>query len=432
MNDQDILGLSNCEPNRVVSIPASQSLHASTASPSSPSAISTGLSRLDEALCPTSRNALSGLGLKNGLQRRGIPCGHVTEIFGPPGVGKTSLALEIAINALCDGGKAVWIDTGSPLPKPRLEKMLRKKLAEPTRNTSSQSTAPTAVDEMIRKLTYFRSQSLPHLLALLLHPPQSFPGEGTTLLIIDSISGPFPPYFPSPLELRSRLFSQDGGKNLDKSQIQWLVNRKWNVTGDLANQLTKLAVTFRLAVVVVNQTQTRIRGLPRAILSPALAGSVWENDVYARVGLYRDLALPVSVSVATNGNEDNDKCVVDLDLSTNKIRFAEVMKRGGKPLTSRLEENIVPFIIKMDGLLEVINKTQTQSNPVVASASPPLSSGRSQNPRASRRSIHRKRKLDEIADSQDEDEDEGGFEEVGDSDEEYGWIDEDACDVPDV
>lgn len=279
-------------------------------------------------------------------------------------------SLEIAVNALCDGGKAVWIgmcisyvlpcwgsicvfiddrtDTGSPLPKPRLEKMLRKKLAESTRNTSSQSTAPTTVDEMIQKLTYFRSQSLPHLLALILHPPQSFPGEGTTLLIIDSISGPFPSYFPNPLELRSRLFSsQDGGKNLDKSQIQWLMNRKWNVTGDLANQLTKLAVTFRLAVVVVNQTQTRIKGLPRAILSPALAGSVWESDVYARVGLYRDLTLPVSLSVAANANEDNDKCVVDLDLSTNKIRFAEVMKRGGKPLTSRLEENIVPFIIKM-------------------------------------------------------------------------------------
>lgn len=94
--------------------------------------------------------------------------------------------------------------------------------------------------------------------------------------------------------------------------------------------------------------------------------------------------------------------------------------------------NIISANYEKDGLLEVINKTQTQSNPVVASASPPLSSGRSQNPRASRRSIHRKRKLDEIADSQDEDEDEGGFEEVGDSDEEYGWIDEDACDVPDV
>lgn len=96
--------------------------------------------------------------------------------------------------------------------------------------------------------------------------------------------------------------------------------------------------------------------------------------------------------------------------------------------------DIISANYEKDGLQEVRNKTQTQSNPVVASASPPLSSGLSQNPPASRRSTHRKRKLDEIADSQDEDEDEdeGGFEEVGDSDEEYGWIDEDTCDVPDV
>lgn len=62
----------------VVSISASQSL---TASLTTRQPIPTGLPRLDSALDDSIDQ-----------QKPGILRGHVTEVFGPPGVGKTSLA----------------------------------------------------------------------------------------------------------------------------------------------------------------------------------------------------------------------------------------------------------------------------------------------------------------------------------------------------
>lgn len=73
---------------RVISFPASQSLHASAASPSG--AISTGIPQLDEAIRPPSAEDV--LGRTRDINSNGIPCGHVTEVYGPPGAGKTSLA----------------------------------------------------------------------------------------------------------------------------------------------------------------------------------------------------------------------------------------------------------------------------------------------------------------------------------------------------
>ena len=202
------------------------------------------------------------------------------------------------------------IDTGPLLPKRRLSRMLPK--AESAEN-----------------LIYFRAQSLPHLLALIVHPPKDFVPQGTSLVVIDSISAPFPSYFPNTTELRARASSSTStttsttqpSRYMEKSQTQWLINRKWNVMGDLATSLAKLAATCDLAVLVLNQTHTRIRGQRRAILSPAVAGRPWEAGIHARIVLYRDL---------DRGGD----------------RFAEVIKRAGKVLPVRLEDNVVPFLIR--------------------------------------------------------------------------------------
>lgn len=114
-------------------------------------------------------------------------------------------------------------------------------------------------------------------------------------------------------------------------QIQWLMNRKWNVTSDLGNQLVKLAATHGLAILLVNQTHTRIRGQPRATLCPVLAGGTWENSVHVRIAIFRDF-LP---------EDEGD---------SKGVHFAEVMKRAGKTLSLRLDENIVPFKIETVGL----------------------------------------------------------------------------------
>ncbi|KAH1357595.1 hypothetical protein KXV70_004149 [Aspergillus fumigatus] len=373
MSTQDILGLPGQDPGRVISFPASQYLHASTASPVR-GVISTGLPRLDQAISPVSSGETSQS--SSDAMLGGIPSGHVTEVFGPPGVGKTALAMSITANALCDGSKVVWIDTTSPLPKLRLKSMLMQ-----NRDTAKSSDTP---EQLMGNLIYFRAQSLPHLLALLLHPPQGFPPENTKLLVVDSVSGPFPSYFLSPSELKSRLAQ---AKITDKSQIHWLMNRRWNVTSELANQLMKLAASRRMAVLIINQTHTKIKGLPRATLSPLLAGGAWENTVHTRIVLYRDLP-------AVDEEES--------EMASRSLRYAEVLKRDGKALTVRSNENIVPFTIDSDSLrgTDTTQPSRTVPQQPVEETFP---------------AGGRKRKVDEIADSQDE----------GDSDEDFGWVDGD-------
>ncbi|PYH96577.1 hypothetical protein BO71DRAFT_428004, partial [Aspergillus ellipticus CBS 707.79] len=109
MDRLEILGLSSQMPDsdRVFSIPASQALHASTAFPASgTTAISTGLPALDEAISVSATDNLPDL---DDAESKGLPLGRVTEIFGPPGAGKTSLALSAAATALRNGDHVVWI-----------------------------------------------------------------------------------------------------------------------------------------------------------------------------------------------------------------------------------------------------------------------------------------------------------------------------------
>ncbi|KAL6233275.1 hypothetical protein BDW75DRAFT_193645 [Aspergillus navahoensis] len=363
MDTQELLSPATQRRRPVISFSASQSLQASAAL--TVGAVSTGLTQLDDAISPlfTEQNGAA--------DSRGIPPGQVTEVFGPPGVGKTSLALNIASNALLAGGKVVWIDTGSPLPRLRLRDILQKSIET---SKSSQT-----VEKLVQSLTHIRVHSLPHLLALLLHPPTAFPPEDCRLLVVDSASGPFPSYFQNPTELRARLAQT---KNSDKAQVQWLMNRSSNVTSDLANQLMKLATIHRMAVLAINQTRTRIKGQPRATLCPVLAGGAWEGSISTRLVLYRDLLTTENTSEG--------------------IRFAEVMKKSGKILAVRLEANIIRFVIEMDGLRALDDQPFTRTTALdfdEARGTP----------------LQKKRKVDEIADSEDED----------DSDADYGWVDDD-------
>ncbi|KAF9251667.1 hypothetical protein DTO013E5_3906 [Penicillium roqueforti] len=371
----DLLGLDGLEGFEdtppVVSISASQSLNASAATRDP---IATGLARLDEAL-----NDLPDQSNQGGILR-----GHVTEIFGPPGAGKTSLALNIACNALRDG-KVVWIDTGCPLPSLRLEEM------------------SVNLDDFV----YFRAHTLAHLIALLARPPKGFPPPETNLIVVDSVSNLFPAYFSSAQELKDQ---PTEGKFSDKTHLQWLINRKWNIASELAMHLARLAAK-NIAVLAINQVRTEIKGQSHAVLQPLLSGSAWEASVQTRIAVYRDLP---------------------------DERFAEVEKRAGKPLPEQAGL-LVAFRIEPDGLYETEGKESPPSEPLtplpkpssdfeyydpptptpspissVLSSAPSSAELESPSPSPSKlaspeQPVHtpiKKRKLEEVADSQDEDSEE--------------------------
>ncbi|KAF5540274.1 DNA repair rhp55 [Fusarium mexicanum] len=65
--------------------------------------VSTGIEDLDRSLIANIA-ADSQDTTKGGVQR-----GQVTEIWGPPGAGKTALGLQLTANALCDGDAVVWV-----------------------------------------------------------------------------------------------------------------------------------------------------------------------------------------------------------------------------------------------------------------------------------------------------------------------------------
>jgi hypothetical protein len=134
--------------------------------------------------------------------------------------------------------------------------------------------------------------------------------------VIDSVSSHFPAYFPNAADLKDQLAT---GKLSDKQQLQWLLNRKWNVASDLATHLSRLATSGNpggIAVLALNQTHTKIKNQPRATLHPILSGGAWETTVHTRLVVYRDLP---------------------------DARFVEVTKKGGRSLAVRVPEMIVSF-----------------------------------------------------------------------------------------
>lgn len=226
------------------------------------------------------------------------------------------------------------LDTGSPIPVTRVRAMLKDVIQDSTKEALSTAEVEKQAEECMGRLQHFRAPQLPHLLALLLHPPSSFPPDGTSLLIIDSVSAHFPSYFPNATELASKMAH---GRIANQQQLQRLLNRRWNVTGDLANHLVKLATSHNMAVLLVNQTHTKIKGQPRATLYPMVSGGPWENSIHARIVLYRDWP-PSTISSTT-------ALSADPETQPRKVRFAEVMKRGGRALTIRSDDNVVPFWI---------------------------------------------------------------------------------------
>ncbi|KAI9663038.1 MAG: hypothetical protein M1821_008086 [Bathelium mastoideum] len=383
---------STLETDRLPTISASQALE--TFKAQRPHAISTGLPQLDDLL-----QGQHGQWQESDQMVGGLARGRVTEVHGPPGVGKTTLAMQACAAVLRNNDHVVWVDASYNLARPRLYSIIDH-VSLPHQSDPGTANSPphssTAVAHS--KLHHFNTPTLAHLLALVVRAPPSFPPPSTSLLVIDSLSTLFDTAYAGQS-------SKSDTVNTDKKAKDarlWAANRRFAVVESLVSALNKLAAMRNIAVLVTSQMMTRV--LPsgagtRAILMPALSSKEWDTGVASKVVLFRD--WPTDELRRSSQEKGVDE---KLRAKLDQVRFAGVVKANGIPLGESSSQgitlgNVVSFTVDGTGIVPC-SSTETPLRPL---SSPIKISS----------SASRKRNFKEIADSDAE------------TDDEYGWIEED-------
>ena len=243
----------------------------------------------------------------------------------------------MSANALHSGDTVVWMgqgislrklschwlidveDSSHSIPGTRLKSILTSLIK--TSNLQS-SALDEKLEDYSSRFLHFDVPTLPHLLALIMHPPASFPPPKTALIVIDSISLLLTLAFP-----KTETHKESSGKG---DAGQWSASRKWAVMSDLISRLGKLATTRNIAILLISQTTTRIKLESETMLHQAISSSAWDNGINTRIVLFRDWLQRSNASSAP-------------DSYVSGARFLGVMKAGG----IRYENfgKIIPFTI---------------------------------------------------------------------------------------
>ncbi|KAH0536144.1 hypothetical protein FGG08_006966 [Glutinoglossum americanum] len=364
--------------NRLPSVSASQALRNSSCSASKP--LPTGLDRLDSIL-----QDATGLQDGRGSQAGGLSRGQVTEIYGPPGVGKSTLGMQICANALRAGEAVVWVDTSFALPGPRLQEILTAAINPSLKASQPSQLLDQSLQDLLDNFHHFNAPTLSHILALLLHPAPSFPPMKTGLIVVDAISTLFGSEFP-------RLTGEGGRGCKDNETLlkrkndhsQWLSSRKWAVIGDFISKIGRLAAVRDVAILLISQTKMKVQTGAGAVLLSSISSSVWDVNIANQIFLFRDNPPQ------TRDGEGEEKA-----LNSGKLRFAGVLRSRGVVSSDGVLGRVVPFVIEEKGIRGV----------EIAMPSPDVN-------QLPAMPVILKRKHDEITNS-------------GSEDDEYGWDSDD-------
>ena len=138
--------------------------------------------------------------------------------------------------------------------------------------------------ELLSRLHYFCTPTLPHLLALLAHSSSSFPPIETSLIVVDPVSPLFATAFPRAVEGLDR--NQASGKR--NEAVQWAASRRFAVMSEFLARLGKLAAMKNIAVLLISQTTTKVKTEFGTVLRPALSTRAWDAGIHNRIVLFRD------------------------------------------------------------------------------------------------------------------------------------------------
>ncbi|PKS07289.1 hypothetical protein jhhlp_005891 [Lomentospora prolificans] len=382
------------DTHRLPAVSAAQALEDLNDDPSQ--CVSTGLSRLDRALsaAPESlRELQKGDDDEPSPVPSGVYRGQVTEIWGPPGVGKTAVGIQIAASALSDGHGVAWVDTKKssdidctyPLcgrrfrdvaEAVRSRKRSDEKLVKgtPDEQQQEQRTAEhESSDHDAELFVHYACASLAHFIALLCRPVTKSLPSNTAVVIVDSLSALLNEAFPKTPDGRS--FKSNKGSGLSTRRLQTLQY--------VIGALQKLAATRNCALVLLSQCATKMQSRNRgAALMPSINASVWEQGIPTRLVLFRDWMWKDGVP--------SDTCFVGLQ------------RLSGKAMPNSVQR-VTAFRVEGTGLVEVdYDETEQQREQLqIGDAKPQM-----------------KRKLGVTR------------QEVPDSDEEYGWDPDDDAHLP--
>ena len=227
----------------------------------------------------------------------GVSVGKVTEFSGTPGIGKTQLGMQLAVDVQIPeaygglGGTVVYIDTEGSFVVERVVEMAEALLAhlDAVAGSSRTELGPhgLSLESILEGITYYRVHSYVEQIALINLLPSLIPAS-TRLVVIDSVAFHFRHDFAN-MGIRSR------------------------VLNGMAQALTNLAESRTLAVVMMNQVTTRGIGRSgggKAYLAPAL-GEAWGHAAALRINLYWDGQTRVADLVKAVGVE-RSKIVYDV------------------------------------------------------------------------------------------------------------------------
>ncbi|GFO26134.1 DNA repair protein rad51 homolog 3 [Plakobranchus ocellatus] len=254
----------------------------------------------------------------------GVPVCKLTEICGAPGMGKTQLCLQLAVDVHIPEhlggveGEAVYIDTEGGLILDRLVELARsavlhcQQVVEASQSTLDQSSHALTVDKILGGIHCFRCHDYYELIAAVqLLPTLLTQNEKIKLVVVDSLASPFR-HNMDDMSLRRRLLAT------------------------LAQSFLRVAANFKTAVVLTNQMTTKI--MPREGDShhiPAL-GDNWAHVSHNRIVLTRDCSNNKrKASLYKGPNKKEELCFFQITLKAVANSWLCVSKLFGS--SSKLE-----------------------------------------------------------------------------------------------
>ncbi|PHH68684.1 hypothetical protein CDD80_7344 [Ophiocordyceps camponoti-rufipedis] len=338
--------------HRLPTVAASQALDELQDQP-----LPTGLDRLDRALAAPEV-------LRGGFRR-----GQVTEIWGPPGSGKTALAIQVAAHAICSGHDVAWVDCFQRVNEERITRVVEHVERSRPRDEDGGPAQARGRFSLLSCLT------LPHLMAVVSQPTPRLIGAGVSLIVISALSALLNSALPK---------SHDAGARSKATVAKGLSAPEKRLKGlqFVMSALEKLAATRKCAVVILSQCATKMQSEQGATLVTAVNTSVWDQGVMTRLVLFRDWAWRGAKLCS--------------------VLMAGLQRLDGQA-TSEGVEPVSTFSVGAGGVLEI--------DPQVPPGGPSAAG--------------RKRKLGqtelEVPDSEDDDDD---------NDRAYGWASEDEAAMP--